>query len=217
MKKTILVLLMLMFSHLPVFANHVISNITADESLTKLKDGNTRFVNMKLINPDQSLERRKEGMNGQHPFVIILTCSDSRVSPEVIFDQGLGDIFEIRNAGNVLDDHVIGSIEYAVAHLDIPLLIIMGHEDCGAIKATISHAHDSKHIESLVKSLSPAVEGAKGMKGDLVENSVRNNVRLEISKITNNKPILAQYIKEGKLRVLGAYYHIENGKVEFSK
>ena len=97
-----------------------------------------RFINNKLKHPDEDLKRRKEALKGQHPFAVILSCSDSRVPLEIIFDQGIGDIFEIKNAGNVLDDHVIGSIEYAVMHCGVKLVVIMGHQDCGAIAATLS-------------------------------------------------------------------------------
>lgn len=198
------------------YANHVeVKNLSADEALKKLKEGNKHFYTMHLKHPDQTIKRRLEGLNGQHPFVIILSCSDSRVSPEIIFDQGLGDIFEIRNAGNVLDDHVIGSIEYAVAHLGVNLVLVMGHQDCGAVKATIEHERESKHIESLIKSIKPSVQESKSQKGDLLENSIKNNAKFVVKKLKKSKPIINKYVESGTLKIVPAYYNIDSGIVEF--
>ena len=111
--------------------------ISADDALAQLVEGNRRFVSGEVARPHQSAARRAELAKGQAPVAIVLTCSDSRVAPELYFDQGLGDLFVIRNAGNVLDDHVLGSIEYAVEHLHVPLLIVIGHEKCGAVSAAV--------------------------------------------------------------------------------
>ena len=133
----ILSLTLLMNANICV-ANHNTENISADEALKKLIKGNERFVEFKEQHPDSDKKRRKEMLKGQHPFVVILSCSDSRVPPELIFDQGLGNIFEIRNAGNVLNEHVIGSIEYAVMHCGVKLIVIMGQQECVTIAATLS-------------------------------------------------------------------------------
>ena len=151
MKKSIYslsLLLALSFNNNAIFASHDIENLSAKEAIQKLKDGNKRFIKNQAQHPDESIERKKEMLKGQHPFVVILSCSDSRVPPELIFDQGLGDIFEIRNAGNVLNEHVIGSIEYAVMHCGVKLIVIMGHQDCGAIAATLSGISETKYIVS---------------------------------------------------------------------
>ena len=134
--KVILTLAIMLFAN-GAFANEV-KNLSADEALLKLKQGNNHFVHVHMKHPDETKHRREELVKGQHPFVAILSCSDSRVPSEIIFDQGLGDIFSIRNAGNVLDEHIIGSIEYAVYHLGIKLVVVMGHQECGAVNAAIS-------------------------------------------------------------------------------
>lgn len=212
-QKTLLSIMTFLLLQGSAIAKH--TNISADDALWRLKEGNSRFTHMKLKHPDQTIERRLEGLKGQHPFVIILSCSDSRVEPEIIFDQGLGDIFEIRNAGNVLDDHVVGSIEYAVAHLGVPLIVIMGHQDCGAVTAAIQNNKESMHIQSLVKAIKPAVKMAKKQEGDLLDNAIRNNVMLSVEKLKNNKPIIKKQVEQGKVKVIGAYYHIDSGVVTF--
>ena len=146
MKKFLIILAMFCFSN-SCFA-HSHNNLSASDALEKLKEGNQRFIEFKQKHPDEDKKRRQEMLKGQHPFVVILSCSDSRVPPELIFDQGLGDIFEIRNAGNVLDEHVIGSIEYAIMHLGVKLVVIMGHQDCGAVGATLSGISETKYIKT---------------------------------------------------------------------
>ena len=150
MKKILLLSLMMFSMGFKVCASEHVEGIPAEEALKKLMDGNQRFVEMKQQHPDESLERRKEMREGQHPFAAILSCSDSRVPLELIFDQGFGDLFEIKNAGNVLDEHVIGSIEYAVMHAGVKLVVIMGHQDCGAVAATLSGKYDTKFIKSFL-------------------------------------------------------------------
>lgn len=193
------------------FANE----ISAKDAIDKLKQGNNRFVEEQLKHPDQSLRKRLDGLKGQHPFAVILTCSDSRVSPEIIFDQGLGDLFEVRNAGNVIDAHVVGSIEYAVAHLHAPLVIVLGHQDCGAVKAAIEHHEDSLHIKSLTMAIAPAVKKAKKMDGDLLDNAIRENVRHVVNRLKKSKPILRKAYENGQVEIVGAYYHIDSGRVDF--
>jgi carbonic anhydrase len=188
-----------------------------DESLKKLVEGNERYVKGAMTHPDANSARRDEVAKGQHPFAIILGCSDSRVPPEVIFDQGLGDLFVIRTAGNVADDVAIGSIEYAAEHLGSPLLVVLGHERCGAVKATVDGGEAPGHIGSIVKAIKPAVDKAKGEKGDLVDNSVRENVAMIREKLLESKPILAELVEKGKLKIVGARYDLDDGKVEILK
>ncbi|TAL17176.1 carbonic anhydrase [bacterium] len=188
-----------------------------DESLAKLMEGNARYVKGAMTHPDANDARREEVAKGQHPFAIILGCSDSRVPPEVIFDQGLGDLFIIRTAGHVVDDVAIGSIEYAAEHLGSPLLVVLGHERCGAVKATVDGGEAPGHIESIVKAIKPAVEKAKGEEGDLVDNSVKENVELVREKLLESKPILAELVEKGKLKIVGARYDLDDGKVEILK
>ena len=119
--------------------------------------------------PNQGVERRKELVEGQHPFAIILCCSDSRVPPEVIFDQGLGDLFIVRTAGNVFDNIALGSIEYAVEHLEVPLLVVLGHGQCGAVTATVEGGHAPGHISNVVEAIQPAVVKAYDLGTGIVE------------------------------------------------
>ena len=191
-------------------------NLSAQDAIKKLTEGNERFIKLKEKHPDSNKKRRSEMLKGQHPFVVILSCSDSRVPPELIFDQGLGDIFEIRNAGNVLDEHVIGSIEYAVMHCGVKLIVIMGHQDCGAIAATLSGKSETKYIKSLEDSIQPAVEDCKKQGLDVnSDNVVKAHVMQDIEELMSQDTELVKYMKENKVQVVPAYYHLDTGKVDF--
>ena len=190
------------------------SNITPDAALKKLMDGNRRYIQQKRTFPDQSRSRILELAKGQHPFAIVLGCSDSRVAPEILFDQGLGDLFEIRVAGNVLDNVVIGSIEYAAAELGVPLLVVLGLARCGAVKAALDGKPVPGHIGSLVAAIKPAVYATKGQPGDAWDNAVRANVKMSVNKLKALSPILAKAVKAGTLKVVGARYDIDSGEVE---
>ena len=174
------------------------------DPLQQLIDGNARYVAAQLHHPHQEPERRITVAKKQYPFAIILTCADSRVAPEIVFDQGLGDLFVLRVAGNIVDDAVIGSIEYAAEHLGSSLIVVMGHERCGAVDAAVKGGEVPGHIGSLVQAIHPAVVKAKGMSGDLLDNSVRSNVEMVAGELKAGKPILAHLVEEGKLRVVGA-------------
>lgn len=200
------------------FANHNAENISADEALEKLIKGNERFIELKEQHPDSDKKRRKEMLKGQHPFVVILSCSDSRVPPELIFDQGLGDIFEIRNAGNVLNEHVIGSIEYAVMHCGVKLIVIMGHQDCGAIAATLSGVSETKYIKALEDSIKPAVEDCKKQGKEInSDNVVKAHVMQDINELLSQDNELVKYMKKNNVKIVPAYYHLDTGKVDFLK
>lgn len=221
MKKNIIALSFLMalsFSVNTVFASHSIENLSAKEAIQKLKDGNKRFVQNKAKHPDESIERKKEMLKGQHPFVVILSCSDSRVPPELIFDQGLGDIFEIRNAGNVLNEHVIGSIEYAVMHCGVKLVVIMGHQDCGAIAATLSGVSETKYIQALEDSIKPAIEDCKKQGLEInSDNVVKAHIAQDIRELLSQDVELVEYMKKHDVKIVPAYYHLDTGKVDFLK
>ena len=219
MKKTFLslgILLALSFNTTAVFASHDIDNLSAKQAVKKLKEGNKRFTTFKSEHPDESKARRKEMLEGQHPFVVILSCSDSRVPPEIIFDQGIGDIFEIRNAGNVLDEHVIGSIEYAVMHCGVKLIVIMGHQDCGAIAATLSGVYETKYIKSLEDSIQPAVEQCKKQGLEVnSDNVVKAHVTQDIEELMTQDTELVKYMKKHNVKIIPAYYHLDTGVVNF--
>lgn len=213
MKKIILAIA-LVFCASFVWANEV-CNISACEALSKLKQGNEHFVRMHLKHPDTSRHRRKELTKGQHPFAVVVTCSDSRVPADLIFDQGLGDIFVISNAGNVLDEHVIGSVEYAVEHLGVKLVVIMGHESCGAVAAAMKDTKGSEYISSIKKSIQPAIMQAKRENNESAENITKNNAKLGVIGLLKQSDVLQEAIKKNGLSIIPAYYHLDTGRVEF--
>lgn len=190
------------------------ATITPDQALKKLIEGNQRYVSQKRLYPDQNQARLTEVAKGQHPFAIVLGCADSRVPPEMLFDQGLGDIFDIRVAGNIVDDAVIASMEYAAAELSVPLLMVLGHERCGAVKAAVEAKPVPGHIGTLVAALQPAVDQVKAEKGDVLDKAVRANVKMSVEKLKTTAPILADYVKVGKLKIVGGRYDLDTGKVE---
>ena len=187
--------------------------VSADVALAKLLEGNRRFVADRHDNSSRSPQRRAELTTTQKPYAVIVSCSDSRVGPEVVFDQGLGDIFVIRTAGEVLDAPGLGSIEYAVEHLGSPLIVVLGHQRCGAVVAAVASDQAPGHIDSLVKAIHPAVVETKGQPGDHVDNAVRANVRRVVRQLKNSKPILAEFSQAGKVRIVGAYYDLDTGAV----
>lgn len=183
------------------------------QALKELTEGNKRYASSKQSHPNQSTERRNEVAKGQKPFAVIVGCSDSRIPPEIIFDQGLGDLFVIRVAGNIVDDVALGSIEYAVSHLGSQLVVVLGHSKCGAVTATVQGGEAHGHIGSIVRAIAPAVERAKAETGDLTDNSIRANALLVADQIKSSKPILSEMIQNGKIEVVSAYYDIDSGKV----
>jgi carbonic anhydrase len=198
-------------------AVEVTPSADSKQALEKLVQGNQRFAGGSATHPGQTVERRTELAKGQTPFAIVLTCADSRVSPELVFDQGLGDLFVIRNAGNVLDDHVLGSMEYAVDHLHVPLIVVLGHSQCGAVSATLAGGHAPGHIQSIVDAIGPAVAESQDLPGDKLDNAVRANAERNGSLVAHSGPILEEAVKAGKLRVVAARYDLATGRVEFLK
>jgi carbonic anhydrase len=186
------------------------------EAISKLKEGNGRYTSGSLQHPSQTTERRTELAKNQHPFAIILSCSDSRVPPEIVFDQGLGDLFIVRVAGNVINDEGLGSIEYAVDHLGSRLILVLGHQSCGAVKAakeTIAAKGKAPgHIQSLVTAIKPAVEATA--KDDL-EATIKANVKNVVQVLSSSTPILKAKVDSGKIQVIGGYYSLDTGAVTF--
>ncbi len=184
---------------------------TPKESLQRLVEGNKRYVHERLLNPNRSAERREELKSDQNPFAIVVGCSDSRVTPEILFDQGLGDIFVVRVAGNVMGPLGVASVEYAVEVLGAPLIFVLGHENCGAVQAALSRKPDdiapiSNKIEKAVKEHSLPNETG-------LEGAIKANVRAVVEQLQQEKP-LADLIAKGKLGVVGGYYNLESGKIE---
>lgn len=191
-------------------------SITGEEALQKLMDGNARFVSGNVTHPDQSADRRTELVAGQHPFAIVVGCSDSRVPPEIVFDQGLGDIFVVRTAGQVIDNVSLGSIEYGVEHLGVPLIVVLGHDSCGAVEATVEGGKPAGHMDSLVNFILPAVEEARasGNESEILDSAIDNNVRNIVDLLNTSEPILSEKIAKGELTIVGARYHLDDGSVE---
>jgi len=197
-----------------VYAVHV----GGDVVFAKLMEGNTRFIEGKPAAKDCSLDRRDELTKGQHPVATILSCSDSRVPPEIVFDQALGDIFIVRVAGNVIEPTILGSIEYGVEHLQTPLLIILGHESCGAVKATLELTGEPEgNIGAILKKIRPAVEAAKKANGKdkaaTLELAIQENIKNTYKDIIKS-PIVSHLVQEGKLKIVAAEYQLKTGKVE---
>lgn len=190
---------------------------TAHQAWEQLMAGNERFVNGRLEHPEQSSMRRTEVAKGQHPYAIVLTCSDSRVPPEVVFDAGLGDIFVIRVAGNTADDAAIGSMEYAVEHLNVPLIVVLGHQRCGAVQAAVQTAgkntRPAGHLAAIINPIVPAVSAIKGQSGDVAENAMQQNVLRTVNQLRSSRPVLAEALHERKLSIVGARYDLDTGKV----
>lgn len=193
---------------------------TADQSLRRLKEGNQRYSENKIEAPRRGPERREQTKSSQTPFCTLLSCSDSRVPVEIIFDQGVGDIFVVRVAGNVANTNEIGSMEYSVEHLDSHLIVVLGHTNCGAVKAALTDAHVGGSISHIVDSILPAVQKARKNHPDLKEKELLNkaveqNVWQSIEDIYRMSPEIAARVKAGELKIVGAIYDIESGKVEW--
>lgn len=192
----------------------------ADEALAELKAGNARFTSGKEQSPTRDLKRVKEVAKAQHPEAIVLTCSDSRVPPEVIFDEGIGDLFVVRVAGNVAEPATTGSVEYAAEHLGVPLVVVLGHHKCGAVKATAEATGAPEgNIGAIVKEIQPAVAAAKANPGKegLVDDAVHQNAALVAAQLLSESPILSHLAHEGKVKIVTAVYDLESGKIEWGE
>ena len=190
-------------------------NLTPKDAHNILVEGNKRFVqNLKAQRnlQDQVLETSK----GQYPFAVILSCIDSRVPAELVFDQGIGDIFSVRVAGNIVNEDVLGSMEYACKVAGSKIVVVMGHSKCGAVTAACNHV-EMGNITALLSKIKPAI--STEMKGEVTEEAIEEtavrNVKLSIERIRNESPILADMEKEGQIEIVGAMYDVSNGQVEF--
>jgi carbonic anhydrase len=192
--------------------------VSPDEALARLLEGNRRFVANKMFHPNETPEQRTRLATGQAPFAAILGCADSRVPPEIVFDHGLGDIFDVRVAGNIVEDAGSGSFEYAVEHLGVPLIVVLGHERCGAVKSAVdvlqAGGEAPGHIAELVRKLKPAVDKTKSLPGDKVDNAVRENARSNAAELAGLEPILKEKVRDGLLKVVAMRYDLDTGSVE---
>ena len=199
--------------------------LKAQEALIQLQEGNQRFVEGKSTRNTNYTQRRNELVDGQTPFAIILGCSDSRVPTEIVFDQGLGDLFVIRIAGNIVAPSQIGSIEFAVETFQTPLVVVLGHTRCGAVAATLNQirqpqASRSGHLRSIVERIRPAVEPLSEIWTDLaheqlLERAIRSNVRMSVNQLRHGSSFLEKIHDSGSLWIVGAEYSLESGEVDF--
>jgi carbonic anhydrase len=196
-------------------------SVSPDEAVKLLTAGNQRFVAGPAKHPNQSAaQRRQTAEKGQNPFAVVLGCSDSRVPVEVIFDRGIGDIFTVRDAGNIATTTDIGSIEYAVDHLGSPLVVVLGHSACGAVAATVEGGEAPPNIKAIIEHIAPALAQAKAAnpeksKEALIVEVINANVRQAMADIFKNSPLLRAKVKDGKVKLVGALYDIKSGKVSW--
>jgi carbonic anhydrase len=203
----------IIFSGSAMAADPTAPSVKPDEALSRLKTGNERFAKSKVSAGKPIAARRAETAQGQHPFAIVVGCADSRTAPEIVFDQDIGDLFVIRTAGNLVDDYALGSIEYAVEHLGTRLIVVLGHERCGAVTAALDGGSAPGHINSLVRAIQPAVAASKGKEGDALTNAIHENDAEVATKIRKQAELgeLASQV-----RVVEGYYNLDTGKVEWT-
>ena len=187
--------------------------MTHQKSLNRLKEGNARFVKDHLEAKLQDSSRRNSIVVGQEPYAIILGCSDSRVVPELAFDTGLGELFTVRVAGNVANTSSIASIEYAVAHLATKLIVVLGHQNCGAVTAAVSGGNNGYNLNHLLGHITPAI--AESEKDTSINKVVKKNVELTATDLINRSSIIKTAVKSGEVKIVSAYYNLKSGKVDF--
>lgn len=208
--------LSLVFVLSPVFAVSAADEVNpVKDPLDKLTQGNQRYVTSTTVCHEDWTAKRTALLENQKPFAVVVACSDSRVPPEIVFDQTLGDLFVVRVAGNVVDDFAIGSIEYGVNILGANLVLVLGHSNCGAVQAALKGMKFDNHIQEVLNEIQPAINAVKGESGDLLEKAIKANVKMVEEKLKSSKPLLAKLIEKGTLRISGAYYNLDSGKVEF--
>ncbi|MFZ0928376.1 MAG: carbonic anhydrase [Syntrophobacteraceae bacterium] len=217
---SILSLCVALFAAAFLYASDTGPGLTADEALKSLLDGNQRYrANQTTIRETSTPSIREALATGQKPFAIILSCSDSRVPPEIIFDKGLGEIFVVRVAGNIPDPIVLGSIEYAAEHFNCPLIMVLGHKRCGAVMAAVeAQGHPHGNIGAIIKTITPAViQARKDARGagesDLVESAIDNNIKLVAKSLTTQSHAIRSLVDAGRLKIVKAKYDLDDGTV----
>lgn len=184
----------------------------ANEALDRLIQGNERYINSTTVCHEDWSAKRMALVQNQKPFAVIVACSDSRVPPEIIFDQTLGDLFIVRVAGNVVDDFALGSVEYGVSVLGANLVVVLGHSNCGAVDAALKGMKFDNHIQEVLNEIRPAIKGVGKLEG-----AIKANVKSVESMLRNSKQLLAELVDSGTLSIVGGYYDLATGKVEFLK
>ena len=210
-----------LFAAPPDTATPAPPSLTPDQALEALKRGNREFLAGRAAVHDPDGRRRLEIARGQHPIAVLVSCSDSRVPPELLFGKGLGELFIIRNAGNTIDTVAMGSLEYAAAVLNVPLVVVMGHERCGAVGAAVSVVEEGAtfpgSIGHMVEPIIPAVlDARRNNPADLLDASVRANVRRTVARLREfSEPMILDRLEQGRLRIVGARYDLDDGNVDF--
>lgn len=189
--------------------------MTIQEIISRLKAGNERFVADMLDGKLQDSSRRESLTGGQDPYAIILSCADSRVVPELAFDTGLGEIFVVRVAGNIANSSSIASIEYAVAHIGSKVIIVLGHESCGAVTAAVKGGDNGYNLNHLLFHITPAI--AASGEGAAVNDVVKKNAELTAKELINRSPIIRGAVEAGNLKVIPAYYNLGSGRIDFGE
>jgi carbonic anhydrase len=189
-------------------------SVSTEAALANLKEGNTRFATHEVSTGKPHATKRAETAQTQRPFAIVVGCADSRTSPELILDHNIGDLFVVRTAGNLIDDYALGSTEYAVNHLGARLIVVVGHDGCGAVKAALSSDTAPGHVQALVRDIQPAVQAVKGKEGDALHLAITENARLMADKIRSQADF-GDLAKE--VRIVYGIYDLATGKVEWSK
>ena len=194
------------------------ARLDAAAALARLVEGNQRYTAGQPLHPDQSIERLRSIGADQAPLAVVLTCADAQMPPELIFDQGLGDLFVARVAGNILSDVLLGSIEYAVQHFQIPLILVLGHQGCSALSAAVESVTKGReaagHAASLVDALRPAVEAARQQPDDVLDKAVRANITLMLKQLRTESPLLEEKLGRDELKLAGGYHSLDTGGVE---
>jgi len=223
MKRTYLIglILLLMLGTAAIALAAAKSDVSSEAAMKMLMEGNGRFVSGPAKHPNLDAKRRQEtAEQGQKPFAVVLACSDSRVPVEEVFDRGIGDIFTVRNAGNVASQTDIGSVEYAVDHLGTPLVLVMGHSGCGAVTATVEGGEAPPNIKAFEDFIAPALATVKKAHPDktgeaLIAETVKSNVWQSMGDIFKNSPMMREKVKEGKFKLVGAVYDMASGKISW--
>ena len=199
--------------HNTITAHEQVAINTPDDAIAELKAGNQRFMDNKLVNTNYK-EQIEQTKSDQHPHSLILSCLDSRIPPEILFDQGIGNIFVARVAGNVEDPNILGSMEFATKVKGTKLIVVMGHNKCGAVKGAVDNA-ELGNLTQLVDQIKPAIKGDTTNIDAMLDETSRNNVRMTIADILSGSIVINELVKEGKVKIVGAYYDLTNGQVNF--
>lgn len=188
--------------------------ISPNDALQRLMSGNERYVNDQLLHPNRTTERRASLTATQQPYAVILGCSDSRVAPEIVFDEGIGDLFVVRVAGNIVGPIGLDSIEFGVGVLGASIVMVLGHENCGAVQAVLTNS--AQDFEAIAAKIEPAVRGISKSSKNALEEAIKANVRSVVRQLKNS-PVVSKYIEEKKIDIVGGYYQLKTGKVELLK